>query len=132
MIGFGFNNFLLVELPMQQPSYSVDEMLFQTQLAGYEPIIAHPARYSYLGGKMKNYEHFKDKGYYFQMNLNSLNGLYGPEVRKTAEMLVDAEMIDFVGSDAHHTKHLNELPALFSNKNFGKLISSQKVLNKTL
>jgi tyrosine-protein phosphatase YwqE len=132
MIGFGPRNYLLMELPMQQPSYSVDEMFFQAQLAGYEPVVAHPERYSYLLGKQKNYETFKNKGYFFQMNLSSVNGFYGPAVKKTAEILIREGMIDFVGSDAHHAKQLEELPALLRNKVFIRLLESGKLLNKTL
>lgn len=132
MIGFGPRNYLLVELPMQQPSSHTDDMLFQTQLAGFEPVIAHPERYSYLHGNLKNYEYYKNKGYSFQLNLHSLTGLYGPAIRKTAELLIKENMIDFAGSDAHHAKHLENMLGLLRNKHFNKLVSSGKLLNNTL
>ena len=41
-----------------------------------------------------------------QINLNSLSGQYGPEIKKQAEKLIDAGEFDFVGTDCHRIEHL--------------------------
>jgi len=132
VIPFGNKNFLLIELPFQKPSFSVEEILYQTQLAGYEVIIAHPERYPWLMGKMKLYEGFKDRGMYFQLNLNSLTGQYGFPAKIAANQLVDAGMVEFTGTDAHFTGHLQEVLKVLQNKHFIKLVQSNTLLNSLL
>ena len=58
------------------------------------------------------YTTLKKTGCLFQLNLLSVVGYYGLPVLKTAEKLLKQKMIDFVGSDLHHYKHL----AAFSQK----------------
>lgn len=132
VIPFGEKNYLLIELPFQKPGFSYLEILYQTQLSGYEPVIAHPERYVWLFGKIKLYQELKDRGMLFQLNLNSLNGLYGLPIRMAANQLIDAGMIDLVGSDAHHTGHLKDLLKVLNNKHFHKLVQSGKLLNPGL
>jgi len=46
-----------VEFSMAHPSMSLKDILFDMQMQGYQPIIAHPERYIYLERKrnsMKN------------------------------------------------------------------------------
>jgi len=132
VIPFGNKKYLLIELPFQKPAFSIEEILFQIQLAGYEPIISHPERYVWLMGKMKQYEGLKDRGMFFQLNLNSLSGFYGFPAKIAANQLIDAGMIDFTGTDAHHTGHLVELQKVLHNKHFAKLVQSNKLLNSRL
>jgi tyrosine-protein phosphatase YwqE len=132
VIPFGNKKYLLIELPFQKPTYSIEEILLQTQLAGYEPVIAHPERYFWLMGKMKLYEGLKDRGMFFQLNLNSLSGFYGFPAKVAANRLIDAGMIDFAGSDAHYYGHLLVLQKVLHNRHFIKLIQSNKLLNSSL
>jgi tyrosine-protein phosphatase YwqE len=46
------------------------------------------------------------------MNLLSTVGYYGIDVAKSCELLLKKGLIDFVGSDVHHSKHIES----FSNK----------------
>lgn len=132
LIPFGDNNYVLIELPFQQPSFSVDEILYEIQLAGYEPIIAHPERYNYLNNKLDTYTYLKDRNLLFQLNMLSLTGQYGIQSKRMAEKLIDHDMYEFVGSDAHHTGHLEELKKLLKNKHFIKLVESGRLRNKEL
>jgi tyrosine-protein phosphatase YwqE len=132
VIPFGGEKYLLVELPFEKPAFSVKEVLIQIQSLGYKPIIAHPERYFWFIGKMKFYEELKMEGMLFQLNLNSLTGVYGFPIKMTANQLVDAGMIDFVGSDTHHAGHLQELVKVLNNKYFDRLLQSGKLLNSNL
>ncbi len=132
VIPFGKKNYLLIELPFMKPSFSIEEILYQTQLSGYKPVIAHPERYVWLMGKMKLYDGLKNRGLFFQLNLNSLSGLYGFPAKLAANQLIDAGMIEFAGSDAHHFGHLLELSKVMHNKHFIKLIQSGHLLNSML
>jgi protein-tyrosine phosphatase len=132
VIPFGKRNFLLIELPFMKPSFSIEEILDQIQLLEYKPVIAHPERYVWLMGKMKLYESLKNRGMLFQINLNSLNGAYGFPAKIATNQLIDAGMVEFAGTDAHHIGHLIELSKVLTNKHFDKLIQSNHLLNSIL
>jgi tyrosine-protein phosphatase YwqE len=56
-----------------------------------------------------------------QLNLNSLSGNYGPAIKKQAEALIDAQAIDFVGTDCHRIEHLMILEQSMDSKYYKKL-----------
>lgn len=103
------NNYLLVELPYYQAPPNLYELVFELQIKGYRIMLAHPERYLYWKNDFKKYEDLKNRGIYFQMNMNSLTGHFSKEVKKQAEKLIDADMIDFLGSDLHNQNYLQLL-----------------------
>ena len=54
----------------------------------------------------------KDRGCLLQLNLLSLTGYYGKNVKMAAEMLLEKGMYDYCGSDMHHDKHAAALKAM--------------------
>lgn len=132
VIPFGKPNYLLVELPFQKPSFSYDEILYQVQLSGYEPVLAHPERYVWLMGNKRLYSGLKNRGVHFQLNMNSLSGLYGFPIKLAAHQLIDAGMIDFIGSDAHYSGHVTDLQRVWQNSHFTKLVQSNNLRNADL
>lgn len=106
------DNYLLVEMSYLNPPINIQEIVYEIQIAGYTPILAHPERYLFLHQNFDFYSTLKKSGCLFQLNLLSVVGYYGVPVLKTAEKLLKQKMIDFVGSDLHHYKHL----AAFSQK----------------
>ncbi len=129
VIPFGKNKYLLIELPFQRPSYSIEEILFDISVAGYEPILAHPERYSYLAENFSEYGALKDRGLLFQFDMNSLNGIYGKQALKTAEKLIKENMIEFACTDAHYNGQLIEVKKLLKNSVFCKLVESGRLKN---
>ena len=103
---------VLVEMSYQFERRDLLDQLFQLQLGDYQPILAHPERYLYYHKRYAFYAQLKERGCKFQLNLLSLSGYYGPAVRKVAQNLVKEGMIEYVGTDLHHTKHLHALKEL--------------------
>ena len=101
------DNYVLVEMSFLNPPIQLHEYLFQLQLAGYQPILAHPERYSFYHANFKEFEKLKKMGLKFQMNLLSSVGYYGPDVANISDKLLKADFIDFVGSDIHHKQHID-------------------------
>ena len=101
--------YLLVEMSYLQSSLNFDDAISKTMKHGLFPILAHPERYAYLHRDFKKYEKYKKEGILFQLNLLSLGDYYSPEVRKTAQWLLQNGHIDFVASDAHHMHHIERL-----------------------
>jgi tyrosine-protein phosphatase YwqE len=114
------------------PSPNFEKVVFDLRMLGLQPILAHPERYSYYHNQFSQYERFKELGCRLQVNLLSLSGVYGPHVKKTAEKLFKQQMVDFLGTDMHHDRHLSMLKNLATKQEFYDLIADAELLNKTL
>lgn len=93
-------NMVLVESSYLNKSANFDETLFQITNEGFVPIIAHPERYLFMD--MNKYHKLKNCDYMFQLNLLSLSGMYGSQVKRRALYLLENNMYDIVGSDMHN------------------------------
>ncbi len=101
------DNIVLIEMSYLNPPLALKDIIFEIQIKGYQPLLAHPERYLYYHKNLKAYELFKDSGVLFQLNLLSSVGYYGPSVAKAADYLLKNDFIDYVGSDVHHQKHVS-------------------------
>lgn len=131
LLTFG-NKHLLVELSAYTPPDNLFQVIFDLKVDGYNPILAHPERYMYWHYNIDHFISLKDREIFFQINLPSLAGYYSPEVRKIAELLIDNNLVDFVGTDLHNTAYLNQVEKSRFSKHLEKLIQSGKLLNSTL
>lgn len=100
-------NYVLVELSYLQPPVNLYEIIFELQVKGYIPVLAHPERYTYFFNEFKNFKKLKNSGCLFQLNLMSVVGHYGAHSSRMADKLLRENMIDYVGSDIHHNGHIN-------------------------
>lgn len=105
---------LLVETSYMNPPYAMEDMIERAQGLGYELILAHPERYSYMN--QEDYEKWKERGLLFQTNYVSLVGGYGETARKKAEWLLKEGMIDVCGSDLHRLSFFNHCVAQRAKK----------------
>jgi tyrosine-protein phosphatase YwqE len=126
------NKFLLIELPYFHLPPNLYDITFELQIKGYKIMLAHPERYLYWFNNMSKYEELKDRGVYFQLNMISLTGHYSQEVKKMAEKLIDARMIDFLGSDLHNPHYLEILKKSRYEIYLEKALMSGKIQNHTL
>ena len=132
VLTFG-DNHLLFELSYMFKPNNLNNVLFELNASGYKGILAHPERYPYLAdNNLKKLRDVKEKGVYFQLNLFSLVDAYGPGARKIAEKLVDADMIDFIGTDIHNPTQMMFMEACLKNEYVAKLLNEKELLNNTL
>ena len=108
LMSFGQNQ-VLVELPWPSEPPGLDEMLFEMQLRGYKIILAHPERYGFWHGDFQKLEALHDRVLFFQLNLLSVSGHYSAEVKRMAKRLIEANMIDYLGTDLHRETQLEKL-----------------------
>ncbi|GGH56177.1 capsular polysaccharide biosynthesis protein [Dyadobacter endophyticus] len=108
-------NRLLVELPYSTPLMNTSETLFSIIEKGYQPVLAHPERYTYFYSDPSIYKKLADGGCELQVNILSLSGYYGENISKMAEWLLKNNLITFLGTDAHKIQHLEMIQR--SNRN---------------
>lgn len=105
------DNWVLTEFSFVSAPLDLKEKLFALQMAGYQPILAHPERYTYFARNLSVYDELREAGYLFQVNLLSLAGYYGKIPLEIASHLVEKKYVDLLGTDLHHTRHLHVLQA---------------------
>lgn len=127
-------NYLLVENPFVQEAWDLDNQLFDLNIKGYKPVLAHPERYAYYFSHPERYEQLHSAGTLFQINLLSLAGYYGRSVKKIAEMLISKQLVDFVGSDMHNLIHAEAIERYLLSHDYRKHAQALKthILNDKL
>jgi len=105
----GEKRYLLFETSYINEPFNLAETVFRLKSMGYQPVLAHPERYTYLYGRFDEIVRMRESGVLLQLNLNSLSGYYSAGAKKIAERLIDAGLVDLVGTDAHNLKHVNTL-----------------------
>lgn len=125
-------NMVLVEFSMAFPTHGLKETLFELQMQGYQPVIAHPERYIYLEREKEFYDELKTHGCLFQLNILSLAGYYGKSAQELAQYLVKKNYYDLIGTDLHGTRHLEALKDPSLDKHLQKLLDSGKIRNSAL
>lgn len=100
------DNYVLVEMSYINPPIQLYSILFDLQVAGYIPVLAHPERYVFYHNKFEEYKKLINAGCLLQLNLLSTVGYYGEGITKIAEKLLEKGMYSFVGSDVHHENHI--------------------------
>ena len=97
--------YMLIELPMLE--FNIDEVIntiYELQIRGIVPIIAHPERYKPFIKKPSMINKLINEGMLFQMNAGSISGDFGKDVKKTAAKYLEHNVYSFIGSDAHRDR----------------------------
>jgi len=132
VLTFGKDKYLLFELSYFTKPNNLESLVHEIKMAGYTPVLAHPERYVYFHDAMDEYKHIKSLGVLFQINLNSIVGYYSIEISKVVKELIYKGMVDFVGSDTHHRRHLKFLEKGLSTSLYKKVFQKNRILNDRL
>jgi tyrosine-protein phosphatase YwqE len=100
------DNYVLVEMSYLNPPIQLYSILFDLQVAGYIPVLAHPERYVFYHNNFDEYAKLINAGCLLQLNLLSVVGYYGEGITAVAKKLLKKGMYRFVGSDVHHSNHI--------------------------
>ena len=118
-------NYILTEFSYATAPNNVEQIAFELNINGYQPLMAHPERYFYYH---KNYDAFyrmKELGFLLQVNLLSLTGYYGKPAAKAANFIFANNLADFVGTDLHHFNHFKALTDNRSREIFHKVLGDK-------
>lgn len=97
---------LLVETSYYQPPIDLHGTLERVREKGYQPILAHPERYRYMGDA--DYDYLHARGVKLQMNIVSLAGGYGRTAQEKAQMMLSKGYYSFFGSDLHSLSNFQQ------------------------
>ncbi len=93
--------YLLVELPASMiPDYTA-RVLYDLQLQGITPILAHPERNIGFARETKVLADFVSRGILAQITAASITGQFGKSAGKTTRQLLALGCVHLIASDAH-------------------------------
>lgn len=130
LLTFG-KNYVLVETSFINEPIYLKEAFFNLKARGYQPVLAHPERYLYLNNNWELVTDLLNRGILFQLNVNSLSGIYNRPVIEMAEKMIRNSMVHFVGSDCHHLEHLKVFEEMMSTRTYHRLMELD-LLNRSL
>ncbi len=120
LLTFSGNKVLMEFSFVNRPVFH-EQVFFDLSSAGYQPVLAHFERYPYYHGSLKEAESWRKRGVWIQLNLNSLSGHYGKEVRQQAIDMIESGCVDLVGTDCHRMQHLQVMESLLTSRYLDKL-----------
>jgi len=132
LLTFGTDKYLLFELSFFDEPPRLNEIIWKMREKGLSPVLAHVERYAYWHKDYDKIEEMINRGVKLQVNIGSIIGAYGPEVKKVAEKLIEDQVIDFIGSDCHHEQHLEMINHASRLPIFHSLVKQEQILNKSL
>lgn len=92
---------ILVELPHEAVPPGARELIFQLRLKGLTVVLAHPERNRVFLAEPERLEEFAGGGIVLQVTADSLEGGFGPDVKKLAERILGDGFDVVVATDAH-------------------------------
>lgn len=123
---------VLIEMSYMQESQSIAQSIFELQTLGYKPILAHPERYLYYHGRPERIAQFREMGCLLQVNLLSLVGYYGKREKQAARYLAEQKLVDLLGTDMHHLRHLQVLQEAVAAKDLSSFFTGCSIKNESL
>jgi tyrosine-protein phosphatase YwqE len=123
---------VLIEMSFADEAPMLLDEVFQLQIHGYIPVLAHPERYPYLFGNMHYFSKLISLGCELQLNLLSLTDHYGKGPQKTALELLHRRFYKWAGTDVHHMGHIDMLHQLLRSTRLMNKIVEYPFRNKGL
>jgi protein-tyrosine phosphatase len=97
----GQGPYMLVESPYTYATNVLEEMVFDLQVRGFRPVLAHPERAPSFQQDPDRLVQLVDRGVLCSVTAASMKGSFGGTVRRFTAMLFSKRLVHNVASDAH-------------------------------
>ena len=99
------SRYLLVELPANTIPCYAEKFLYEVQLRDMVPIITNPECHPYLIKHPRILHGWARNGALIQCKAGSITGKFGEEVKACADLLMENNLIHFLGAYANSVEH---------------------------
>ncbi|MGM8216557.1 tyrosine-protein phosphatase [Bacillaceae bacterium W0354] len=96
--------YVLIEFPPHHIPHYSEQILFNLQLNGYVPIIAHAERNSQFQKDLNKLQSLVERGSLIQISANSLIQKRAKKTYRFTNKLIQKRLVHLVASDAHNNK----------------------------
>ena len=93
--------YTLIELPFFGKPNFIETVLFEVQLAGYIPVLAHPERLELFQNTPTILNDFVGRGMLTQFTAGSIIGLFGKKAEKLTQKYLKEGLVHTLASDTH-------------------------------
>ena len=100
----GKSKYVLTEFYFDASWQFMDSTLDGLQAMGYQPVVAHPERYSAIQHDPNRARHWFEREIVLQVNKGSVLGAFGRRAEETAVRLLYRGNVHAIASDAHSPK----------------------------
>jgi len=125
-------NFVLISIPDTAFDGKLSQAVFDLIIRNYRPVLAHPEKYPFLAKDKKKLKRLKHKGCLLQLDLLSVTGHYGKEVRSAAISLLKDNFYDLAGTNLQNIQDLQVLQEFTQNGKIGELMGNYPFRNRAL
>ena len=98
------SRYVMLELTDQSQPDIVEKMIYELQMRGFLPLLAHVERYERLMERPETLLAWMNKGVLAQCNTGSFTGYFGSKLQQRVRDLYRNGMIHFLGSDGHRVE----------------------------
>lgn len=123
---------VLFEMGFQEVSPVLFDAVFELQLAGVQPVLAHVERYPYVVENQALAAKLHERGVWLTANAASLAGAYGTVVQTFVEELLEKGWIRMLCSDAHGSRHFDALESLQTHAGLKHALDESDWVQRTL
>ena len=124
----GGGPYVLLEFPHSMVPVGTERVLFELMGNGVTPIIAHPERNRLLMTEPARFHALVEMGALGQLDSGSMLGQFGTSVKKAARVMLEGNLIHFIGSDCHNMR--KRLPGLSAALTEVAAIAGQEVAHR--
>lgn len=109
--GFTLNEttFALIDVSIRETD--VSELVYEMKVSGYQTIIAHPERTSYLS--IEDLKWLKKEGALFQVSSKHIIGQGDKRAVRIARQMLKLGLVDCIASDAHNVNSMSSMKASY-------------------
>lgn len=97
----GEGPYLLVESPYASSAPFIDDAIFNLQVLGLRPVLAHPERCPHFHADLARLATLAERGVLCSVNAGSMAGRFGPGAQRLALRLFRQGLVHNVASDSH-------------------------------
>ena len=114
------NSYMLVEFPFSRVPLYAKRVLYDLEVVGVKPIIAHPERNGEILMHPERLSNMVAKGALTQLTAASLMGYFGKKIQKFSHQLIKANLVHTIATDTHSLSNrafnLNEAYKVIGSK----------------
>ena len=100
-VRLGGSSYVLVEFAVNSIPPQARDMIYQMQLAGFTPVIAHPERNTAFQERPERLFELVRLGALAQVTAQSLTGAFGPEAKEAVTQFLEQRWVHVIASDTH-------------------------------
>ena len=97
----GQSSCALIESPYTTAGEVIEEAIFELQVRGFRPLLAHPERCPEFQQDSGRLTRLVERGVTCSVNAGSLVGQFGRTAKRTASRLLDEQLLHNLSSDGH-------------------------------